>query len=387
MPSSSAIIFLRHKVDVTEKMARFREISADDSSMRSLKILSAAQQVAGHLREEIVLGTLTGFMPGGAVIARELGVGRTTADDALGILEDEGLVEGQGDRKRRLIVLPDAAPQHKPMQVGLILYEPEDAENQYVPELRQLLLASGFGLSLAPKTLIDLNHSPRRIETMMRKYPADAWVVVAGSRPLLKWLAESPFPAFALFGRMRGLPIRGMKPDTLPALRESIRTLAGLGHRRISLLAREERRTQPYGNFEVTFLKELKLHGINTGSYNIPDWKESAAGLRICLESLFRLTPPTAIYVGDYVLFLAVQNILRNNAFTASKKVALISTDYHPHMKWCDPPVPHFCWDHRATARKILTWLRQLQRGKPSLAQTLEPARFVEGNIRDFDYR
>jgi DNA-binding LacI/PurR family transcriptional regulator len=355
--------------------------------VQPIEILSAAQQVSRYLQQQIALGHLSGFMPGGAVIARQLGIGRTTADAALDILEVDGLLAGQGNRKRRRIVVSDATHRHKPMHVGLILYEPEDAANQHVPELRRLLLASGFGLALAPRTLVDLNHTPRRIEKMMRENPADAWVIVAGSRPVLKWLSESTIPAFALFGRMQGLTIPGIKPDKLSALRESLKTLTELGHRRIVLLVREERRTPSYGNLEQAFLEELKLHGIKTGAYNLPEWKESASGLRLCLERLCGMTPPTAIYVGDFVLFLAVQNILRSSLPTASKKVVLISTDYHPHMKWCDPPVPHFWWDHRATARKVLKWLGQLQRGKPGLAQTLEPTRFVEGNVRDFDLR
>jgi DNA-binding LacI/PurR family transcriptional regulator len=355
--------------------------------VKPLHILSAAEQVASHLKEQIAQGKLTGFMPGGAVLARKLGIGRTTADAALAILGTDGLLASQGNRKRRRILEANLPADHKPMQVGLILYEPSDAANQYVPEIRQLLLASGFGLELSPKTLIELDHNPGKVEKMVRKHPADAWVIGSGARPVLKWFSESSIPAFALFGRMQGLAMPGIKPDKQIALRVALKTLIELGHRKIVLLVREERRKPSFGNFEKAFLGQLEGYGIKTGPYNIPDWVENASGLRRCIGRLFSLTPPTAIFVGDSVLFLAVQNILRNSEFSRSKKVVLISTDYHPHMDWCDPPVPHFSWDHRTTARRILKWLRDLQRGKSDQAQTFAPTRFVEGNIRNSDLR
>lgn len=355
--------------------------------MTSFHIFSAAEQVAHHLKERIAGGKLTGFMPGAAVLARDLRVGRTTVDTALDILETDRLLASQGTRRRRRIVAADIPLGHKPMQVGLILYEPSDAANQYVPEVRQLLPTSGFGLKLSPKTLVELDHNPGKVEKMMRNNPADAWVICSGSRPVLKWLSESSIPAFALFGRMQGFAIPGIKPDKQPAMREALRTLTDLGHRRMVLLVREERRKPSFGNFENAFLHELEHYGIRTGSYNIPDWKENASGLRVCFDKLFGLTPPTAIFVGDSTLFPGVQNILRNSGSKVSDKVALITTDYHPHMDWCDPPVPHFSWNHRATARRILRWLQHLQRGKPDQDQAFVPTRFVEGNIRSFDLR
>jgi DNA-binding LacI/PurR family transcriptional regulator len=353
--------------------------------VKSYPILSAPEQVARHLKEQIAQGKFTGFMPGGAALAREFGIGRTTADAALDILQAEGILANHGHRKRRRII-PDALPSvAKPMQVGMILYEPSDAANQYVPEIRQLLLSSGFNLNLSPKTLIELNHNPAKVEKMVQNNPADAWVVVAGSRPVLKWFSVSSIPSFALFGRMQGLPMPGIKPDKLPAMRDALKTLIEMGHRRIVLLVREERRKPSLGNVEKTFLEQLEKHGIQTGHYNIPDWKENPAGLRACLEKLFGITPPTAIFVGDSVLFLAVQNFLKNSVPKLAGKVALVSTDYHPHMDWCNPPLPHFAWNHRTTARRILKWLQNLQRGKPDHGQAFAPTKFIPGNIGNFD--
>lgn len=352
--------------------------------MKSFHIASAAEQVASFLKEQIARREVTGFAPGGAVLARQLGIGRTTADEALELLESEGIIESQGIRRRRKIVAPTISSGKSPKSVGLILYEPQDAGIPSVAEVRLQLLAAGFHLALAPKTLVDLHHDPQRIQKMVEKHPADAWVIQAGSLPVLRWFAESSLPAFALYGQMQGLNIPGIKPDKRPAMRKALNTLAVLGHRRIVLLVREERRVPCLGNFETAFLAELDALGIPHSSYNIPDWHESSVGLRQCLEKLLQFTPPTAIFLGDAVLFLAVQHILRASSNRDAHKIALICTDHHSHFDWCDPAVPHFAWSHHSTARQIVKWLKNLGRGRQSCQQILAATEFIEGNLRDY---
>lgn len=75
------------------------------------------------------------------------------------------------------------------------------------------------------------------------------------------------------------------------------RHLIGLGHRRIVLLARADRRLPEPGASERAFLNELEAQNIITGAYNLPEWEETASGMGQLLETLFRFTPPTAIIV------------------------------------------------------------------------------------------
>ena len=61
--------------------------------MPILRVLSAAEQVAEHLRAGILGGAWVGEMPGVGALARELGVNHKTVESALQILEMDGIIE------------------------------------------------------------------------------------------------------------------------------------------------------------------------------------------------------------------------------------------------------------------------------------------------------
>jgi DNA-binding GntR family transcriptional regulator len=73
----------------------------------ALHFLSHAQQLAAHLRSEILQGKWSDSMPGILLLEKELGVNRNTIDAALKLLEKEGLLKGQGAGRKRRIVLQE----------------------------------------------------------------------------------------------------------------------------------------------------------------------------------------------------------------------------------------------------------------------------------------
>jgi hypothetical protein len=70
------------------------------------------------------------------------------------------------------------------------------------------------------------------------------------------------------------------------------------------MLCREERRKPQPGFVERLFLQELETRGILTGSYNLPDWGNTMEEFHAGLDSLFRISPPTALlcsYAGAVI--------------------------------------------------------------------------------------
>ncbi len=319
-------------------------------------------------------------MPGRKRLATELGVNMRTIDRALLILEKKGYLQSEGPGKCRRILEKTEDEPAAAIQIEMLLYERDEDYNIYVLELRRALAAAGHRLNIASKTLLDLKRDPQRVARMVRANPAKAWVVESAPQSVLEWFAQEEIPTFALFGTMTNLPIAGTGPDYLPALRESLQKLFDLGHRRIVMLSREERRQSSYGLIEKTFLEGLRSRGIETGSYNLPDWKETPAGLKQCLDNLFAVSPPTAIFITHNAQLLAVERYLARHRGRKLRNVTLISIDYHQHYDWCDPPIPHFKWEPQQAVRRVVNWVEDLASGKVNHLQKLIQARFVGAN-------
>ncbi len=247
-------------------------------------------------------------------------------------------------------------------------------------ELLHLLNKAGHNASFAHRNLLELGMNPSRVARLVNQTEADAWVVSAGSLEVLEWFSTQAVSAFALFGRLQGLPIAGIKPDKAPAFTAATRQLVGLGHRRIILLARRERRLPVPGRCEGAFLEELEAHGIRTSlPYNLPDWEESSEGFHRILDSLFRATPPTALIIEEASLFFAAQQFLLHRGLRVPEDVSLVCTDGDPHFSWCKPSIAHIHWDSAPVVRRIVRWAANMSRGNDDRRQTYTKAEFIEG--------
>ncbi len=346
--------------------------------MAELQILSAAEQVAAHLRDELQRGEWTETMPGGARLSRELGVGRMTVEAALSQLESEGLLISQGPQRRRKIALPKG---HAPpaLRVAILDYDPLEHTEQWAYAMRQQLVNQGHNAIFTGRSLTELGMDLRRIARLVKRTPADAWVVCAASREVLDWFARQETPAFALFGRFKTLPIAATGPDKAPAFAEATRRLVALGHRRISFLChRDIRRPHPAKPLRA-FVDELKAAGIATGRFNLPDWEESRDGLGQILDSLFSTTPPTALFFDEAYQFHAGFHHLARRGLRVPEDVSLVCTDPDPGFTWCDPSVAHIRWDYRPLVRRVIRWANNIARGKDDRRQTLTRCELIEG--------
>jgi hypothetical protein len=344
--------------------------------MESFTVLSAVEQVAGHLRSELLRGSLSGTMPGVNPIAEELGVNHKTVRAALRQLEDEGLLLDQGRGLPRHIVLPRA---HAPPALRVALLVPDSGSQDFMIELRHLLGKAGHTPLYPNKTLQDLGMDVRSVARFVERTEADAWVVVSGSREVLEWFAEQETPAFALSGRRTGLPIAGIGPDKIPVTAEVTRRLIALGHRRISVMCRRPVRLPQPAKSLRAFLGELQAAGIATGEFNLPDWEESREGFGRALDSLFGRTPPTALILDEPYLYYATYHYLARRGLRVPEDVSLVCTDGDPGFAWCQPSVAHFHWDQRPVINRIVRWTSNVARGQEDKGQTLTEAEFVEG--------
>ena len=344
----------------------------------AIRLLTYPEQLAAHLRAEIFKGTWTDALPGADRLGIELNVNHTTIGAALQILEKVGLLINRGAGRKRQIMLPE---NYDPplMKVGLFLYEKIDARIDYIIDLKNGLQERGHTITIPSRGLRELNMDLKRISRLAKTTKADAWIIQAGSSEVLEWFAEQPTPAFALAGRRRGVQIAGTGPNKVPALQDSVRRLAQLGHQRIVMITREERRKPQPGLVETSFLDELNTLGIASGSYNLPDWDDTIDGFYARLNSLFRHTPPTALIIDDLPLYLAAERYLPKLGYHTPDRVSLLCLDPSPTFKWFRPTVSHVKWDSSPMINRILKWVDNVARGNADQRQSFTKAQFVEG--------
>jgi len=346
--------------------------------MSELQPVMIVEQVTSHLREGIRQGRWRDEMPGRDVLARELGVSPMTVVRALKLLEREKILDPQGTGRRRRILL-SINPPPTSQRVVILPYESTDRKLDFGIDLQHQLHAQGHSVSFISKSLQHMKMDVTRVARLVQKTEADAWIVIAASREVLSWFAQQPKPAYALFGLYTSLPMPGGCPDKTTATSVAVRRLVELGHKRIVMLARDDRRKPVLGTGERLFLEELQRLDIPCGTYNLPDWENSLEGFQRCLESLFRHTPPTALIIQQALLFIATQQYLARRGIQVPEDVSLICTDPDPSFVWCKPSVAHISWDSHALIKKVCRWVDNLARGRSDLRQCTSKAEFIEG--------
>jgi DNA-binding LacI/PurR family transcriptional regulator len=246
-------------------------------------------------------------------------------------------------------------------------------------DLRHQLEEAGHDAAFASKTLRDLRMQPGRVAGFVRQTPADAWVVVAGSGPVLESFLAKSLPTFALFGQIVNLPIAATGPRKSPAVAEAVRRLVALGHRSIVMLCREERRKPNPGPPERIFLDELQAQGIAPSRFNLPDWGDDMEAFHKCLDELFRVTPPTALLISDPILFTAAHQHLAQRGIVAPRDISMICHEPHPLFEWWNPQVSHIAYDTKPWVRRIVRWVDNVSHGADDKTQTSTRARLIEG--------
>ena len=318
-------------------------------------------------------------MPGRNFLATELNVSPKTVEGALAQLENEGFLIGQGPGKKRLVTPQSEKGSTCSMRIAIFDYEAPLQKGDDMTELFHRLENAGHRPFYTSKSLLDLKMNPKRVAREASETSADAWIVCAGSREVLTWFAEQEKPVMALFGRRRGLPIAGVGPDHVSASREAARRLIELGHKRIVLISRKDRRSGGGGGPERAIFDEMSHHGLSVGPYNMPEWEESAEGLQQLLDSLFKITPPTALIIDEAFVYHAVQSHLAQRGILSPAQVSLICCEPDSTFAWCHLSVSFTSWDHRPVIRRVETWARNIAQGKTDRRQTLTKAEFIEG--------
>lgn len=317
-------------------------------------------------------------MPGIKQLTLELGANHKTIEGAVSILEKEGILVGRGPRRRKKIEMPRKAFKQS-LKIGILLFEHDDRKLGYMSEILFGLNEAGFTPFILSASLSELGMDVKRVASLVGETNADAWLVLAGSEEVLSWFADQKLPTFALFGRWANLSIAGAGPSKAAAYRQATRKLLACGHQRIVLLARSQRKLPQPGLPEQAYLKALEEGGIQVSDYHFPFWKNSKENFYKCLDSLFKVTPPTALIVQEFNLFGAVEQFLGTHGVRVPDDLSLICADSDVLFYWRNPSIASFRFDSKSWVRHALRWALKISTGEEYLRQIRSKAEYIDG--------
>ena len=96
-------------------------------------------------------------------------------------------------------------------------------------------------------------------------------------------------------------------------------------------------------------------------------------------ESLFRVTPPTALIVERAEHAVAAFAFLAQRGLSVPREVSLVCLYPDTSLRWHDPPVAQLRWDEARIIRCVVRWCRAVACGKVDCGKVLVPAEFDEG--------
>ena len=167
--------------------------------------------------------------------------------------------------------------------------------------------------------------------------------------------------------------------DSDTALVKATRSLIDLGHSRIVLLLRRQHRLPTPAISATAFLSTLEAHGIPTSPFNLPDWEETAEGFQECLAALFKVTPPTAMFLDESHHFVAACHFLATRGLRVPRDVSLICMDSDPVIDWCIPAIARIRLEFKNVVRHILSWANNISQGKRDVRKHFFQGEYVPG--------
>jgi DNA-binding LacI/PurR family transcriptional regulator len=347
--------------------------------MARIKTATITEQIATHLREAIQTGHWVDKMPGRDALAADLGVSPRSTQKALKILEREGLLVPQGQGRNYKIQLPEEGLEVRPMRVAMLVFKQADKNDAFIIELRHQLDDAGHITIFPYEGSQDLGMDVKRVERLVLKTRADVWLVFSASRRILQWFVDHNIKVFALAGRRFNVPIAGTGPNKVPLYNEVTQKLISLGHQRIVMVCSKILRYPAPSKTAREFVDTMETNGIRTGSYNLPDWEETAEGFNELLDSLFRATPPTAMIFDEAFQYYAACHYFMHCNLRVPQDVSLVCSDADPGFNWCRPSVAHFFWDYQPIVRRIMRWMENISRGVDDRRKSFTKAVFVNG--------
>lgn len=349
------------------------------------------EQIAGLIRAGVAAGRWRTRMPGQGPLAEEFGVSGKTVYGALRLLTEEGLLVADGKGRGALIAKNACAraarkTSNRVLRVAVFTMVPgRDLYPEHYLSLTRLIRDLENDGHTLVSVCFPAGNAPAKTThpaKLVRETDADVWIVYQGTDEVLQWFAKSGITVLALGGRIGDLAIPSIATDAPGFVAHSVRRLTVLGHRRIVLITRKVSRLPTPGLMVKAFVREMEAAGVRPSEFNLPEWDETRDGLARLLDSLFRVTPPTALICLAPHSTSGVLGWLLAHGRRIPEDVSLVTLGSDAGVEWCAPGLDIVGMERNDDLywRRVREWVADVAAGRINRESITFKFKLTDGN-------
>jgi DNA-binding LacI/PurR family transcriptional regulator len=332
--------------------------------------ISLIDQTAKAVREGILAGDWTEWLPSERSISHDLGVGRNTLRAALRILVAEGLIHSvprQGIRIARNASKPAA---RRNLVVGVLSPSPIEVAYPrkiiWIDALRDQLARDGYILKYYSGNQFLRAGPERAIERLVKQERCDCWMLVASTHTVQNWFMQNGIPCQIAGSCHPGIDLPFVDIDYRAVCRHAVVTLWRSGHQKVIYLTPPPQLAGDIRS-ETGFLQGVKeCFGARRAAGSIEYTESSVEPTVHAVNRLMRRSSrPTALLVNNPFQYLAVFSALAKLGLGIPEEVSLICRGADHFLSYLTPAPARYVQNPLQFAGKLFQSIRKVINNLP----------------------
>jgi DNA-binding LacI/PurR family transcriptional regulator/biotin operon repressor len=305
---------------------------------------TVVDQAATALRSAILRGELRDPLPGGHLLARQLGISRPSVSAALNRLANDGLIAiAQGQRMR---LLPRQKRDSPAPPAVCVLFPSEGAslfyaEHPLLLEMHAEFASRGVRWEAVLGTRMSSERPEARLRQLVASRPHVCWILFSVPETVQRWFAASGLPVMVLGSSPRTLKLPSVDLNYESVGWHAAGTLIRHGHKRIALILPAEPLAGD-GACRAGFHRYLRQQTENVSviEWHAPDRPERCRAK--FAELLSAEQRPTALFSMRPALTIALIVQVMESGFRVPQDVSIISRDSHLLLETALPELTRY---------------------------------------------
>ena len=329
---------------------------------------SMVAQTAQVLRDLIQAGEWDTYLSTELQLKDRLQVGRNTIRAALEILAKEGWIsEGKTGGRRREILNRSGREPSKPRSKVVGLLSPTQLEYMRpqviftVDGLRDHLAEMDCRLEIHTSRAFQLDHPDHALEMLVKKNPADVWILHLSTRAIQEWFSRQAIPCMILGSAYEDIQLPCVDLDFSGCIRHAVGQLIRKGHTRLTIMLPAEEHSgdkQSESTFGETLAtdKNPDRHGtVVRLKSNDPE-----SVCRNFKRLMSQTDAPTALIVWRVQYAHAIMSYASQLEIKIPQDLSIICIENSPSAEWLVPTLARYKVQPELLVRKQFRLVHKL---------------------------